>query len=100
LFPSTGASDGHRGQTWLLKSVRRICEVADVPRISVHGLRGTWATLTADAGVSGHIIARELGHTSYTTTVEHYTRKGTIEQAKVRRMLKVVEGGKVPDESD
>ena len=83
----------------MLKTVRRICKAAGVPIISVHGLRGTWATLTTDAGVSGHVIARELGHTSYATTMAHYTKKGTIEQAKVRRMLKVVEGGKVSNES-
>jgi integrase len=94
LFPSPTSSTGYREQTWLLKVVRRICKAAGVPRISVHGLRGTWATLTAEAGVSGHVIARELGHTSYKTTQEHYTKKGALDRVRTRRMLHVVQGGK------
>jgi len=94
LFPSPTSSTGYREKTWLLKVVKRICRAAGVPVISVHGLRGTWATLTAEAGVSGHVIARELGHTSYKVTKQHYTRKGTTERVRARRMLHVVQGGK------
>ena len=99
LFPSPNSDSGHRSRTWMLRTTKRICKAAGVPRVCVHGLRGGWATLTADAGVSGHVIARELGHTDYKTTKKHYTRKGTIERVKVRRMLRVVKGGKVSDES-
>jgi integrase len=94
LFPSPTSSTGYREKTWLLKVVKRICRAAGVPVISVHGLRGTWATLTTEAGISGHVIARELGHTSYKTTKEHYTKKGTLERVRNRRMLHFVQGGK------
>jgi hypothetical protein len=55
---------------------------------------GHLATLTTEAGISGHVIARELGHTSYKTTKEHYTKKGTLERVRNRRMLHFVQGGK------
>lgn len=94
LFLSTKSSSGHREKTWLLKVVKRICTDAKVPMITPHGLRGTWATLTTDAGVAGHVVAKELGHSSPTTTTQHYTKKGAADRAKSKRMLKVLEGGK------
>jgi integrase len=93
LFPSS-ASSGHRGSTWLLKNVRRICEAAGVPTVCAHGLRGTWATLATDAGVSAHVIARELGHTNPEVTRQHYTKAGATDRAMSRKMLKVVKGGR------
>jgi len=94
LFPSGGSSSGHREKTWLLKNVRRICRAADVPVVSVHGLRGTWATLTTDAGIASHTVAKELGHTSFQVTRQHYAERGSPERARARKMLKVVNGGK------
>ncbi|HEY3354400.1 MAG TPA: hypothetical protein VGQ83_14200 [Polyangia bacterium] len=64
-----------------------------MPEVTVHGLRGTWATLTTDAGVAAHIVARELGHTTPTTTKLHYTQAGAADRAGARRMLTVIEGG-------
>ena len=87
----------NRGQpchrNWLLKVVRNLCQLAGVPRVCVHGLRGTWATLTAERGVSSKILAREMGHTSDAVTKGHYIQPGAIERAKARRMLRVIGGG-------
>ncbi len=87
LFPSQKAASGHRESGWLRSNVKRICEAAVAPVVTVHGLRGTWATLTTDAGVSGHVVARELGHTNETVTREHYTEHGAEDRAKARRMI-------------
>ena len=94
LFPSYGAAYGHRTSTWLLRNVKSICRATGVPVVCAHGLRGTWATLTTDAGVSGHIIARELGHTSHTVTEQHYVAAGASDRARARKMLSVISGGK------
>ena len=59
-----------------------------------HGLRGTWASMTTSAGMGGFVVARELGHTNPTVTREHYTRRGSEEQARARKMMQVLEGGK------
>jgi len=47
----------------------RYCKVANVPVISVHGLRHTHASILLFAGVSIASVARRLGHASMTTTV-------------------------------
>lgn len=50
----------------------RYCKRADLPVISVHGLRHTHASLLLFAGVSIASVARRLGHASMTTTQKTY----------------------------
>lgn len=50
----------------------RYCQRADLPVISVHGLRHTHASLLLFAGVSIASVARRLGHASMTTTQKTY----------------------------
>jgi hypothetical protein len=44
---------------WIIKNVRRICDLAEVPRVTAHAMRGLLATLTAERGLAGHLIAAE-----------------------------------------
>ncbi|MBS9337329.1 site-specific integrase [Fructobacillus parabroussonetiae] len=50
----------------------RHCKDAEVPTISIHGLRHTHASLLLFAGVSIASVARRLGHASMTTTQKTY----------------------------
>lgn len=50
----------------------RFCRKANVPQITVHGLRHTHASLLLFAGVSIASVARRLGHSSMTTTQHTY----------------------------
>lgn len=50
----------------------RHCSKAEIPIISVHGLRHTHASLLLFAGVSIASVARRLGHASMTTTQKTY----------------------------
>lgn len=50
----------------------RHCKEADIPVISIHGLRHTHASLLLFAGVSIASVARRLGHASMTTTQKTY----------------------------
>lgn len=50
----------------------RYCKKANVPTISIHGLRHTHASLLLFAGVSIASVARRLGHSSMTTTQKTY----------------------------
>lgn len=52
--------------------LRRHCNQAKVPVISIHGLRHTHASLLLFAGVSIASVARRLGHASMTTTQKTY----------------------------
>ena len=48
--------------------LERYCKKAEVPVISIHGLRHTHASLLLFAGVSIASVARRLGHSSMNTT--------------------------------
>ncbi|MDU4696575.1 MULTISPECIES: site-specific integrase [Paenibacillus] len=50
----------------------RSCQKANVPILSIHGLRHTHASLLLYAGVSIASVARRLGHASMTTTQKTY----------------------------
>lgn len=50
----------------------RHCKKANLPAISIHGLRHTHASLLLFAGVSIASVARRLGHASMTTTQKTY----------------------------
>ena len=50
----------------------RLCKKADIPTISIHGLRHTHASLLLYAGVSIASVARRLGHASMTITQKTY----------------------------
>ena len=52
--------------------LERLCKQADIPVISVHGLRHTHASLLLYAGVSIASVARRLGHADMTTTQQTY----------------------------
>ncbi len=53
-------------------ALRRCCEKANIPVITIHGLRHTHASLLLFAGVSIASVARRLGHASMTTTQKTY----------------------------
>lgn len=50
----------------------RRCDQAEIPTVSVHGLRHTHASLLLFAGVSIASVARRLGHSSMNTTQKTY----------------------------
>jgi integrase len=52
--------------------LERHCTKANVPVITIHGLRHTHASLLLFAGVSIASVARRLGHASMTTTQKTY----------------------------
>lgn len=52
--------------------LERHCKKAEIPIITVHGLRHTHASVLLFAGVSVAIVARRLGHASINTTQKTY----------------------------
>ncbi|WP_283678409.1 site-specific integrase [Lentilactobacillus sp. Marseille-Q4993] len=52
--------------------LERLCKRAEIPVISVHGLRHTHASLLLYSGVSIASVARRLGHSNMNTTQQTY----------------------------
>lgn len=52
--------------------LKKYCCCANIPVISIHGLRHTHASLLLFAGVSIASVARRLGHSNMTTTQQTY----------------------------
>jgi integrase len=51
---------------------RKLLRVAGLRKIRPHDLRHTYATLAIQAGVPVHIVSRQLGHASISTTCDIY----------------------------
>ncbi len=75
-------------------SVHRICELAEVDKVTAHAMRGALGTLALDRGTAGHAVAATLGHADIKTTIDSYARPGSAEVGVRRRGMKVLSGGK------
>jgi integrase len=45
----------------------------EVPHVSLHGLRHTWASLALQAGVNPKVVSERLGHATVAFTLDHYS---------------------------
>ena len=54
------------------RSFKRLCEAANVRRITFHGLRHTCATLLLAAGEPVHVVSARLGHSDVSITLNNY----------------------------
>ena len=66
-----GAPYGHRN---LRRALKRLCEQADLPPLTLYDLRRTAGSLLVDAGMHLECVADLLGHSSVATTRRHYVR--------------------------
>ncbi len=72
VFPTgAGTPHGHRN---LRRALRRLCEDAGLPVLTLYDLRRTAGSLLVDAGVHLECVADLLGHSSVATTRRHYVR--------------------------
>jgi integrase len=51
----------------------RAVESAGLPRLTLHGLRHSWATVALGAGVLTKVISEQLGHSSIAVTGDIYS---------------------------
>jgi integrase len=61
--------DPHR----ISKAFERHLRVAALPRIPLHGLRHTYATLALSSGVNPRIVSGRLGHSTVALTLDIYS---------------------------
>jgi integrase len=55
------------------KAFERTVSQLELPRIRLHDLRHTWASLALEAGVHIRVVADRLGHSSPTVTLNVYS---------------------------
>jgi integrase len=79
---------------WPRKMAHRFCDLAGVPRVCAHALRGLHGTLGVEGGATAEAVARALGHTSTKITLKHYVAPDAARAAQTDRLLVVLEGGK------
>jgi integrase len=51
----------------------RLVSASGLPRLTVHGLRHTWASLALQAGIPAKVVADRLGHSSISVTLDTYS---------------------------
>ena len=78
----------------LRKQTARFCDLTGVPTVCAHAMRGLHSTLAVEAGTTPHVVAASLGHESPSVTLRSYVAPGSAEQAKARRVLTVLHGGR------
>ena len=71
---------------------RELCDAADCPDVSAHGLRKATARRLAEVGCSAHQIAAITGHATL-KEVARYTRAADRKRMARQAMGKLIEGG-------
>lgn len=84
---------GQHWRDWPRKQVQRICELARVPCVCAHSMRGLHGTLAIEAGTTAHVVAASLGHESPTVTLRSYVAPGTEQRANARRVSSLLKSG-------
>jgi integrase len=74
----------------LLKHVRRICDVAGVPSVCTHGLRGTQISLTLEVTTSLEASSRSAGHGGTGVTRAHYLAAGVETSARAMLLERIL----------
>lgn len=72
VFPGEG--DGPLSPASFSTTFDRLSARAGVPRIRLHDLRHTYATIALRAGVHPAIVSERLGHSSIAVTIDLYSR--------------------------
>lgn len=79
-----------KNRKWIWKNTKRICELAGVPVVPTHGLRGSFATLSVEAGTATQAVAAALGHHSFQVTAQHYAKPDAVASALQTRVLNTI----------
>ncbi len=95
LFTTRGKEKGPHWRDWPRENVQRICRLAGLPSVTAHGMRGSHATLAVQAGIASHLVAAQLGHTSFdNVTAKNYAQPAAVKNATARAAMKVLDGGR------
>jgi integrase len=69
----TREDGGRYSPDYITRAFREAVERLDVPRIRLHDLRHSWASLALAAGVNPKIVSERLGHATVAFTLDTYS---------------------------
>jgi integrase len=92
LFPAKAG--GPHWRDWPSKNVKRICDLAGVPRVSGHSMRGLHASLAFERGATAHLVAEGLRHENESVTKRSYAKPEAVQKGQQQALLKLLRGGK------
>jgi integrase len=78
---------------YITRAFREAVNATELPRIRLHDLRHTWATLALRAGVNPKVVSERLGHHSAAFThdrYQHVTRG--LDQDAAERVARLIRG--------
>lgn len=70
-------------------ALKNLCEIAGVPRITIHSLRHQHASYLVMKGISANSVAKRLGHSDIDTTIRVYVHQ--FEKQKEMEEKKIIE---------
>lgn len=69
------------------KRFARLVKLSGLPRLTVHSLRHTWATIALQAGIHPKVVSEMLGHSSISITLDTYSHViPTLEEDAAERV--------------
>ncbi len=72
-FAFAGADGSPMNPATISRRFDRLAERTSLPRITLHGLRHSWATIALGAGVPAKVASEILGHSSIAVTMDTYS---------------------------
>ena len=71
----------------------------DLPRLTLKGLRHTWATLALEAGVHPKVVQERLGHSTVNITLNVYSHVSPTMHAEAANLVAGLILGSSPDKT-
>lgn len=82
-----------RTRWWVRRQTHRACDLAGVPRVTTHALRGSNATLALEIGETPKRVAEHLGHADKGRLAQGtYAQAGAGHSARVQRVVERLKG--------
>ena len=92
-FLAVGPTGERMHPDTLTRRFNRLVDRAGVPRIRMHDVRHTYATMAMDAGVNPKLLSDRIGHANELVTLQIYTHRSTgLDRPMAEQLSRLIEG--------
>lgn len=82
----------------ILKHVAKLCQMAGVPVVCTHGLRGSAISNAHETGTPLKAVSAAAGHANTNVTLNHYIRPGVVESVHAAKAAAALAGNRTQAE--